>query len=63
MFVLFVVRLVLVSGPITTDVKDVKESLGLRLIAVRIISVSSGDGRLGKGFFREKSEASPNPEA
>jgi len=50
----FAVKVVLVSGPTTTDAKDVKESLGLRLMSVRIVSVSFGDGTPREGCIRGK---------
>ena len=43
-FMFFVVKVVVVSGPATTDAKDVKESLGFRLVPVRIVSICFGDG-------------------
>jgi len=50
-FVFFVVKIVLVSGPTTADAKDVQESLGFCLIAVRIVRIRFGDGASRKGVL------------
>lgn len=39
-FMFFVVKVVIVPRPTTTDTKDVQESLGFRLMPVRIVGVS-----------------------
>ena len=53
-FVFFVVKVILASGPTTTDAKDVKESLGLRLMSVRIISISFGNGTPREGVLPQE---------
>jgi hypothetical protein len=50
----FVVKVVVVSGPTTTDAEDVKESLGFRLMSVRIISISFGDGTPREGVLPQE---------
>jgi len=40
----FVVKVVVVFSPATTNAKDVHESLGFRLVSVKIVSISFGDG-------------------
>jgi hypothetical protein len=68
MLMLFVVKVVVISGPTTTDAKDVKEPLGFRLMSVRIISISFGDGtprervlpqEIGRIYRPRGSEARP----
>jgi uncharacterized membrane protein len=47
-FMFFVVKVVLVSRPTTTNTKDVHEPLGFRLMSMRLISVSFGDCASGE---------------
>ena len=53
-FMLFVVKVFLVSRPATTDAKDVQEPLGFRLMSVRIIGISFGDGAPREGIFPQE---------
>ena len=54
MFVFFVVKAVFASGVTVTDVKDVKVSPGFRLMSMRIISVSFGNGIHREGVLPRK---------
>ena len=51
MFTFFVIEVLLVSGPTTADAKDAQESLGFRLVSVRIIGVSFSNGTSGEGVL------------
>ena len=48
---LFVIKVVVVSGPTTTDAKDVHESLGFRLVPVRILGICFGNGTPREGVL------------
>ena len=50
----FVVKVVLVAGPITTDAKDVEEPLSFHLMSVRIISISFSDGTPREGVLPQQ---------
>ena len=51
---LFVIKVVVVSGPTTTDAKDVHESLGFRLVSVRILGISFGNGTPREGVLPQE---------
>jgi len=53
-FMSFVVSVVLVSSPTTTDAKDIHESLGLRLLSVRIVSTSFDDDTSREGVLPQE---------
>jgi len=51
---LFVIKVVVVSGPTTTDAKDVHESLGFRLVPVRILGICFGNGTPREGVLPQE---------
>ena len=50
-FMLFVVEVVVVSRPTATNMKDVQEPFGFRLVPVRIVSIGFGDGAPREGVL------------
>ena len=50
-FMLFVVEVIVVSRPTAANTEDVQEPLGFRLVPVRIVSISFGDGAPREGVL------------